>query len=262
MIGYNTLTHLEAHFQMVQQSILLKRLDKEVHIWSVIPESVRAHHILDSCLLTLSKTEQQQYGRFRSAEDRHCYLISHALVRQALSKYADIHPSEWVFQNSPKGRPEISNAGVPPIRFNLTHTDGFTACVISLGGLCGIDAERINSRHNMVAIAKRMFSAEEYKQIQSLEGDCQLDYFFSRWTLREAYVKAVGVGISFPTRKLAFNVIAGNDIRIAFEPDIADSPTNWRFELFRPTEFHVAAIALGGLQQRNKEILNQTLGFE
>ena len=89
-----------------------------------------------------------------------------------------------------------------------------------------------------------MFSEAETRELEQLEGQAYLEHFFNRWTLREAYVKARGIGISFPTRKLTFTVNKDNFVEVSFHPDIEERRDNWHFELLKPTAEHIAAIAI------------------
>ena len=228
---------------------------QEAHVWFVVPESITDQQTLDRFLKLLSDDELQQYQRYYFAEDSHRYLVSHAVVRTVLSKYLDIAPADWLFKRSPRGRPEIANPAAPALRFNLTHTAGLAACVVTLADDCGIDAERISERHNPVGVAKRMFSDAESKELEQLEGQAYLEHFFTRWTLREAYVKARGIGISFPTRKLTFTVNRENSVAVSFHPDIEDRRENWQFQLLKPTAEHVAAIAIRRSSETDKTVV-------
>jgi len=237
--------------------MFLNNLTHESHVWYASPESVRDSNTLARFIAMLSSEELQRYERFLFPKDSHTYLVSHALVRRVLSKYADIAPQDWRFMNTQHGRPEIANPGIPSIRFNLTHTAGLAACVITLDQECGIDAEKITKRHSPLDVARKMFSAAEYKHLKTLNGREQLKYFFSRWTLREAYVKAKGIGISFPTRKLTFSVENDDSISVSFHPDIADKNENWKFDLLRPTKQHITAIAISRNDQTEKNVITR-----
>jgi 4'-phosphopantetheinyl transferase len=224
--------------------LMLERLEKETHVWYVKPETVRDKTVLEACMDTLSEQEREQYRRFRFPDDSHHYLVSHALVRYTLSAYFDMQPREWGFSLSDRGRPELANPGLPSVRFNLSHTKGLAACVVNLSGDCGVDVERIFARHNPIGVAKRMFSAAEYEQMLQLHGHEQLEYFFTRWTLREAYVKARGIGISFPVHKLNFTVESDSNIKIDFDPDIQDDGGGWQFQLLPLSAGHVTSVAI------------------
>ena len=230
--------------------MLQDHLHREIHVWFAHPEHATNSARLDQYRSILSTQETTRYRRFHFPADRHRYLVSHALVRETLSKYIDIPPADWCFSHGEHGRPEIANPATPALRFNLTHTAGLAACVVTLSDDCGIDAEQIAERHNPVGVAKRMFSEAETRELEQLEGQAYLEHFFTRWTLREAYVKALGIGISFPTRKLTFTVNKDNIVEVSFHPDIEDQRDNWHFELLKPTAEHIAAIAI----RRNGEV--------
>ena len=215
----------------------------EAHLWLVKPETIRDSTVLADFRTLLSAEERQQYDRFHFPKDSHQYLVSHAMVRKVLSRYTSLPPAEWRFSRSKHGRPEIANRDVPDIRFNLTHTRGLAACIVTRGSECGIDTEKLDSRHNLTGIAQRMFAAEECLLIEHLSSDEQIEAFFARWTLREAFVKAKGIGISYPTRKLHFEIEDDNTIRLHFDSDL-DENGYWQFRLLRPTGEHITAIAL------------------
>lgn len=218
-------------------------LTSEAHVWMISPESVRDPGLLQYCRDILCQGERDRADRFFRAADSHSYLVSHAMVRSVLSRYADIAPCDWKFGQGAHGRPEIESARQTHLRFNLTHTNGLAACIVTCDDQCGIDAEQVNARNNPIGVAERMFSATELEQLKECEGDAFLEYFYERWTLREAYVKARGIGISFPTRQLCFHV-AQDNISVEFNSEIDDRGGDWDFRLIRPDSGHIVAMAL------------------
>ncbi len=216
----------------------------EAHLWLVKPETIRDSTVLVEFRTLLSAEERQQCDRFHFPEDSHQYLISHTMVRKVLSRYVDLPPAEWRFSRSKHGRPEIANRDVPNIRFNLTHTRGLAACIVTRESECGVDAEKLGSRHDLTGIAQRMFPAEERLLLEHLSSEEQIEAFFARWTLREAFVKAKGIGISYPTRKLHFDITDDDTIRVRFDTELDEDDSQWQFKLLRPTEEHIAATAL------------------
>jgi len=108
----------------------------EAHIWYTSPDEVSDSGLIDSCQALLSAEERERHRRLVRPRNRHEYLVAHALVRTSLSRYADVHPRDWVFRANENGRPEIQSPRlVSPIRFNLSHTDGLVACI------CAVDRE-------------------------------------------------------------------------------------------------------------------------
>jgi 4'-phosphopantetheinyl transferase len=231
------------------------RLKHEVHVWWTVPERLRGMDTLNAFERTLSSDERQQWQRFAFPEHRHRYLVSHALVRFVLSKYASVAPAQWRFRTTARGRPEIANLEAPALRFNLTHTRGLSACVVSLVVDCGIDAEELSSRHHPHSIARRMFSPSEQEMLQRLAGDELLEAFYTRWTLREAYLKARGIGIGFPTQLLHFDVDGAGTVSASFRPEVGDDAHGWRFSMQTPTPRHVCAVAVRQRDQDNRTTL-------
>ncbi|NNJ93121.1 MAG: 4'-phosphopantetheinyl transferase superfamily protein [Halobacteria archaeon] len=235
--------------------MLFDKLGREAHLWIVRPESITEGMTLAACMDTLSDQEQQRYRRFLFEKDRHRYLVSHALVRNVLSNYAEIAPAAWSFSESGHGRPEVANPGLSDIRFNLSHTSGLAACLVTYVRDCGVDVERVHTRYGAVGVAKRMFSSAEVEDVQRLEGRDQLNYFFTRWTLREAYTKALGTGITFPTHKLNFIIRSATDIDIEFQAEIEDNRKNWQFAIFSLGDEHIAAAAIKRPDQNDIKIV-------
>lgn len=235
-------------------------LRNEAHVWFITPESVCDPAVLQHCQDILDTNETEKLGRFVHAEDSHCYLVSHAMLRSVLSNYADVAPSDWCFSKGQHGRPEIVSDDQIRLRFNLTHTPGLAACIVTLDDDCGIDAEKLRDRHNPLGVAKRMFSAPELEQLMQREGQAFLEYFYEHWTLREAYVKARGIGISFPTREIQFSV-EGQEVTVRFDDTIDDNEGDWRFQMIRPGSTHIAALALHDSANAGKHIRIQDFDF-
>lgn len=228
-------------------------LHEEAHVWLISPESITDPDTLHHCHNTLDEEERVKAGRFLKASDRHLYLVSHALVRSVLSRYSRVSPAAWRFSRGPHGRPEIAPENKPRLRFNLTHTPGLAACIVTLDDDCGIDVEQLRDRNNPSGVAKRMFSASEAEQLRQHKGKAFLEYFYERWTLREAYVKARGIGISFPTHQLNFTV-EGSKATVKFDSAIDDCDSEWNFQIIRPNTTHVAAVALRRREGIDKRI--------
>jgi len=216
---------------------LIQKLHDEVHIWLTCPEDITDPHTLDSYAALLSIDERERWQRFHFDRDRHSYLVSHALVRRVLSKYAAIEPQDWRFSNGAQGRPEIvAGPGVPPLRFNLSHTRGMAACVVTREIACGIDVERLVARGNPQAIADRMFAPAEIEDLGRQDAATYLQQFFTYWTLREAYYKALGTGIAFSDNRHAFVMQEAGRYRLDVEPAAGDAAaSDWYFEVHQPS---------------------------
>lgn len=227
---------------------LFKQLQSEVHVWFCFPEQITDQNLLNTYRKMLSKEESKRYQQFIFDNDRHSYLVAHALVRVVLSKYTDIEPADWQFEMNDHGRPEIEQGLCDvPLRFNLTHTKGLCACIVTLDAQCGIDAEYTTRKNDLLKVAQRMFSPNECMQLQRLNGATLSGHFFRYWTLREAYVKAIGTGLSGSSNDFEFEISGNSQISIGFnaaQKNDSVASARWRFELFEPTQQHITAIAV------------------
>ncbi len=207
------------------------------------PEWAADQTLSDRYYGLLDAGERQRYSRFHFAADRHIFLVSHALVRVALSRHANAAPEAWRFKKNEYGRPEI-DAGEDPrrLRFNLSHTQGLVACVISQEFEVGIDIENNVPEIDVLGVADRICSPAEKSGLNSLSGEERLSRFLGIWTLKEAYAKARGLGFSLPFHQFTVEV-SGKSILAHFDLEIGEDPNEWTFVLFKPTQNHRLAIA-------------------
>lgn len=222
---------------------LYDRLQTQAHVWFCQPAAISDTQKLAAYKTILSASEFERYRRFHFEKDRHNYLVSHALLRHALSKYAALPASHWQFVCGEHGRPELaSSLALPGLFFNLTHTDGFSACVISSNRRCGIDAENIHRKNKLDAVARRMFAEEELAQLDEKNIGTPF-YFF--WTLREAYVKALGTGLAGSSKDFYFDVDRnGLNVKMHSKRGSFGDNNNWQFALSEPTSTHVLAVTV------------------
>lgn len=203
-----------------------------VHLWYAFydentPPAVHLH--------LLSGEERERYERMPLPGPRLSFVIARALVRCALSNHADVPPQEWRFSLGPHGKPEIAEpSGLPPLRFNLSHTAGLCACAVALDREIGVDVEMTGRRTEKLAIARRFFRPEEAAAVEA-----EPELFFDYWTLKEAFIKATGRGLSMP---------------LAEAPSLDSQPAGWRIFRDRPTPRHLSAVAV-----RNEDESDLTL---
>ena len=221
---------------------LIDELKTQVHVWYCDPRTIQDESKLAAYESVLSEREVQQYRRFQFDKDRHSYLVSHALLRYSLSQYADVNASKWRFSRNEHGKPElISPHNMQGIHFNLTHTEGLSACVVTLEKPCGIDAENKNRNNKLEAVASRMFADEECRQLNKNEIE---QMFFCYWTLREAYVKALGTGLSGSSKEFYFDINIDEMKAVVHHRNRQQAvDDNWRFRLYEPTAEHVLSVA-------------------
>jgi 4'-phosphopantetheinyl transferase len=232
----------------------------EAHLWLVEPDRIDRPELLRAYERILTKDELERRDRFRFSEHRHLFLVSHALVRTVLSKYADVAPEQWRFVTNEHGRPEIAEpSSAPPLKFNLSHTKGLAACLVTLDREAGVDVENCGRKGDLLRVADRFFSASEVRNLRALPAHQQWRRFFCYWTLKESYIKAKGKGLAIPLGQFSFDLdrTDGSGIRISFDPRLKDDPEGWRFFLFSfGTEHTVAAGLRHGGHELRLQVLN------
>jgi 4'-phosphopantetheinyl transferase len=207
-------------------------------------EDVGDRFINDAELL-LDEKELARAGQFRFQADRRDYIAAHALLRVALSRFADVAPKDWRFIADANGKPRIINpAFSESLDFSLSHTRGLVACAVTRSIAVGVDVERIHHLDDMLTLAKRFFSPSEATELERLSPNLRLRRFFDLWTLKESYIKARGLGLSLPLSKFSFQVAEGNSIQFAVDPELGDDANGWQFAMTSPTPSHRLAYAL------------------
>jgi 4'-phosphopantetheinyl transferase len=184
------------------------------------------------------------------------FLLGRVMARSLVGAALDVPPASWQWREGTHGRPEIADAG--GLRFNIAHSAGLVACAIARDRDVGIDAEDLHRRRVDRALVRRYCAPSEVAEIES-HGDAWHDRFLHYWTLKEAYLKARGLGISVPLRDIRFHVghvdggehVGHVDVRIGFDGSLAGSDDRWAFLLTRPTDRHLVAVAVstaGGVE--------------
>jgi 4'-phosphopantetheinyl transferase len=178
----------------------------------------------------LAPQESARMNRLRLPVMQRQFAITRALQRYALSAYQpDIQPSEWQFQLSAEGRPSLA----PPfehtgLHFNISHTEGLVVMAICRHVVVGVDVEK--SGRVSLDVAEQYFSAAEAAQLFALPAHMQPRRFLQLWTLKEAYLKAVGTGLAGGLGRMSFVFESPGDFRFerAEDPDAA----RWQFRQY------------------------------
>ncbi len=219
--------------------------ESEVHVWLAEPDPITEAPLLSAYRGLLSSDERDKQRRLRLERDRHTCLVTRALVRTSLSRYADVRPEAWIFDHNEHGRPYLAAGQCErDLRFNLSHSRGLVACAVALDRDVGVDVEYIKREGATLEIAERYFSPAELRSLRALPAPARRDRFFQYWTLKESYIKARGRGLALGLARFSLLLEGPSRIGIAFDPCLDDDERSWQFELFRPTPDHTLALAI------------------
>jgi 4'-phosphopantetheinyl transferase len=193
----------------------------------------------------LSEPERAKWRRFVAQDAQLQYLVSRALVRTTLSRYAEVPEHAWQFETNRYGRPYISQPrDLRDIQFNLSNTTGLVVCAVTKDSDIGIDVENFTRNLDTDALAPTVFAPMELADVfaQRTPED-RRNRFFSYWTLKEAYIKARGMGLSLPLDAFWFD-LAGPSPLLHVTDRCPDTPERWRFRQYAPTAAHRMAVAV------------------
>jgi 4'-phosphopantetheinyl transferase len=210
----------------------------EAHVWVLQVPAAGAGEAT-SLSSILSAAERARGERFCFAADQWAFTAAHVLVRLALSWCAPhVAPREWTFRDGEHGRPEVAGpAFAPPLRFNLSHTRGLVACVVTRRVDCGVDVERVARPLNVEGMGRGFLTPAEQHALSGLPPARRVEAFVRHWTLKEAYAKARGLGMSLPFNEIGFDLDGATAL-------LRGDADGWQFAQWTPTDQHVAAVAL------------------
>ena len=189
----------------------------------------------------LEPAADARYERYRHDADREMFLLGRVMARAMVGNAAGWAPTSWQWQEGPHGRPEIA-APPTPLRFNLAHSAGLVVCALANDHDIGIDLEDLERPPIDRHLVRRYCAPAEAEDIESRGEHGWRDRFLHYWTLKEAYLKARGLGISVHLADICFT-LDGDRARIAFLGSLAGSDDRWTFRLSRLTPRHLMTVA-------------------
>lgn len=215
-----------------------------IDIWLTYYQDILDERLLADFHRLLSEEERVQQRRFYFADDRQRYLVTRALVRTTLSRYAPVEPTAWVFSKKRHGRPEIAREHVEAtgLCFNVSHTRGLIALGVTRRCALGVDVENLASREVSLGIAERFFSPIEVAELAAVPPERRHDRFFEYWTFKESYIKARGMGLALPLDRFSFRYPDERSVRIEIDAELGDDPGRWGFWQFRPNPQYLLAV--------------------
>jgi 4'-phosphopantetheinyl transferase len=195
----------------------------------------------DRVLTWLTEPERVRYARFFHDDDRWMFAMGRAMARQLVGRALDCAPADWRWREGPHGRPEIDEPGTT-WHFNVAHSAGLVACAIAEACEIGVDVEDLERKPVTSGFASRYLSPAEGADVDAQAPDLRQDRLLTYWTLKEAYLKARGLGVSVTLSDIEFT-FGPDGPRIGFLDSLAGTETDWHFHLERPTPRHLMAVA-------------------
>jgi 4'-phosphopantetheinyl transferase len=175
----------------------------------------------------LSSDELDRAARFHRELDRQCYCVTRGVLRALLAASLDVHPQELSFQYSDKGKPRLASSYSRGLAFNVSHSGDFALLGFAENGDIGVDIEKIRDDFDSEAIARRFFSEREQDQLSRLPADQRHPAFFRCWTRKEAFIKAMGEGLSHPLNQFDVSLDSSGPVSLTTRPDPTEAERWW-----------------------------------
>ncbi len=221
----------------------LKLRDNEIHIWFSVLDRI----ILDLYKLfqTLSADERMRAGRFHCYEDKKWFILRHGILRMILGGYLGVQPSELHFYHGKNGKPAITEtSGGETIQFNLSHSNGVALFAFTRDHEIGVDIEYIRDISDMEQLVGRFFSAQENELFRSMPKSQKREAFFKGWTCKEAFVKAIGDGLSRPLCNFDVSLTPGESSEVFKTEDGSKETSRWTIHNLKPAPHYMGAFAV------------------
>jgi 4'-phosphopantetheinyl transferase len=213
-----------------------------VHLWrawqAVDPE---LEAVLEE---TLSDEERARAHRFVTRELTRDFIGAHGFLRDVLGACHRVSPRALRFTAESHGKPRLAHP-TSPLRFNLTHSHGLAVLAIALARDLGVDVEHIRPRVAEEGVAERFFSPTEVAMLRALPPEAQSLGFFNCWTRKEAYLKALGWGLSVPLSRFDVSLAPGEEARLLADRGNAELAC-WSIRAFDPAPGWCGAVVVEG----------------
>jgi 4'-phosphopantetheinyl transferase len=223
----------------------LKLTSHAVHVWRAALEQPEA--VLQRLSKGLSPDETARAGRFHFEQDRRHFIVGRGILRSLMAGYLGSSPAEIEFSYGPQNKPTlVAGPGRLNLRFNLAHSHGQALYAFTVGREIGVDLEQIRPLDDAEDIAKRFFSARDYETFMVVPAPQRLEAFFNCWTRKEAYIKALGQGLSHPLDTFDVSLTPGEPARLLAIQGDPQETSRWSLLALTPEPGYAAALMVEG----------------
>jgi 4'-phosphopantetheinyl transferase len=216
-----------------------------VHVWR-FPLDPDAE-CLERLRAILSADEQARAARYRFAKDQDAFVAARGRLRSILGLYLDREPAALRFEYNVQGKPSLpAELSDDRLRFNLTHSHNLALCAVACRRELGIDLEHHRPELAGETIAERFFSAREVATLRALPPSLQQVAFFACWTRKEAYMKAVGGGLTIPLDQVEVTLHPEEAPALLSTLDGPSDAARWCLRALAPGPGYTAALVVEG----------------
>lgn len=195
-----------------------------VYLWLIdINQEIET---IDQLSLLLSKAEMDRANRFVFEKDKQRYIITHSILRLVLSKIISIEPLSIQFTSKKRDKPYLNHPEHQDVHFNLSHSGRYIIIALALKTELGIDIEFINPALDRDQMVQSFCSKQEIETYQQLPADIKRKAFYTCWSRKEAFIKAIGEGLYFPLGDFSASIDPREKPELTFHAQVPFH-TNW-----------------------------------
>ncbi|MBN2499156.1 MAG: 4'-phosphopantetheinyl transferase superfamily protein [Anaerolineales bacterium] len=196
-------------------------------------------------LETLPSEEQTRVGKFAFEKLQRRFVFRRAALRKLLGHYLNVAPEQVKLELSEYGKPTLAaQYQESQIQFNISTSEDLALIGITKGRKLGVDIEYHKRHADYEKIAQRFFSPAEVIAFLDLPQDQRLQGFYNCWTRKEAFIKAIGQGLSYPLKDFDITLKPGEQPKVLC---VKGGDVNaWKLAAFTPAEDFTAAVAATG----------------
>lgn len=212
----------------------------DVHLWTVRLEASEKQ--FTQSLSSLTADENARALRFHFDEHRRAFVLSRTVLRVFLASLTATLPEHLAFVYGAKGKPALRDAP-GGLCFNMSHSGGVAVYAFTIGCELGVDVEQIRPVPELDDIAARFFCTEEAADLMALSQTEKTQGFFNCWTRKEAYIKAVGDGLSLPLDSFRVTLRPGAPAQLLRLGGSVEAARAWTVHDFSPAHDYIGALA-------------------
>lgn len=190
----------------------VKVADEHVHVWRI--GLIQPDAIFEALEDLLAEDEKARAHRFHFVRDRRRFTVARAALRQILAGCLGVDPHSVEFSTGSYGKPHLVEEN---LRFNLSHSGGLALVAVARDRELGVDIEELRHMDDAEALANRFFSTQESRKLlMAADSASLMRGFFECWSRKEAFIKALGEGLSHPldSFEVTFFPDANVDLRL------------------------------------------------
>jgi 4'-phosphopantetheinyl transferase len=174
----------------------------EIHVWKINLAATDHEQLAMEKLLSAEECERA--ARFHFAADKNRFVVRRAVLRQLLAAQLEIPPAAVRYNFSSHGKPAVANPeNSGGLGFSCSHSADWALVALARASELGVDLEKQRQLDEIDGLAERFFSEMEIRELMSLPQNLKTAGFFNGWTRKEAIVKAIGLGLTFPLNRFS-----------------------------------------------------------